>query len=250
MTSDNKKISGQDISDKIIETLESGKRKSLKDINQKILFMDPGIMKYADAYKLQLYFFNKVKDLNGIGIILLLEHTPVITTGNNGITENLLVDEAELNNQGIELINSNRGGDITFHGPGQLVGYPILNLAYFKKDITLYVYNLEQVIIELLKKYGIRGKRVQKHRGVFVNNNKIASIGIRVKRWITMHGFSLNVNVEPAYFDNIIPCGLKNYPQISINNLTEEDISIYDVKQSILLNFHQIFKYPVSTINI
>jgi lipoyl(octanoyl) transferase len=199
----NRYIYHSEDSNKIISAIESNKQNLLKGLGNKILYIDLGILSYMNAYIVQTYLFNTIKENNGIGIILLLEHNPVITIGNNGITKNLLVGKEELNRQDIELINSNRGGDITFHGPGQLVGYPIFNLSYFKKDIQLYVYNIEQVIINLLDIYGIKGIRVPEHRGVFVGSNKIASIGIRIKRWITTHGFSLNVNVNLGYFNNL-----------------------------------------------
>ncbi len=246
---ENKDLYNSGETNNIINALESNNKNLLKDIEKKILYVNLGLLKYMEAYIIQTYLFNIIKENNGIGIILLLEHSPVITTGNNGLTDNLLVNESELKKQNIELIKSNRGGDITFHGPGQLIGYPIFNLSYFKKDITLYVYNIEQVIINLLEKYGIKGKRIPEHRGVFVDNNKIASIGIRIKRWITTHGFSLNVNVDLGYFNNIIACGLKNYPQTSMNNLLKKQIVMDDVKNQTIISFSEIFEYPVYSVN-
>jgi len=213
--------------------------------SSKILYLDLGIIPYNDAYNLQTYFFDQVKLSNCCGVILLLEHIPVITIGNNKKLDSLLVSNTKLKEQNIELVQSNRGGDITFHGPGQIVCYPILNLSYVKKDLSLYVYNLEQLIIEVLNHYGICGTRIDKHRGVFVENYKIASIGVRIKRWITMHGFSLNVDVDLSYFDNIIACGLKKYSQTSMQKILNKDIPINDVKEQILIKFNEVFGLPI-----
>ena len=222
---------------KIINKLQANSRK--------ILYLDLGIISYNDAYKLQTYFFDQVKLSNCCGVILLLEHTPVITIGNNKKLDNLLVSSTKLKERNIELVQSNRGGDITFHGPGQIVCYPILNLSYVKKDLSLYVYNLEQLIIEVLNHYDICGTRIDKHRGVFVENYKIASIGVRIKKWITMHGFSLNVNVDLSYFDNIIACGLKKYSQTSMQKILNKNIPINDVKEQILIKFNEVFGLSV-----
>jgi len=233
-----------------IETIYTQLNSINNSINKKIFSLDLGLISYNDAYNIQTYFFNKIKDSNITGVILLLEHPPVITIGNNGNLDNLLIDKKKLKEQNIELVHSNRGGDITFHGPGQIVCYPILNLSYIKKDVSLYVYNLEQVLIDLLKHYKIQGRRIAKHRGVFVKNYKIASVGIRIKKWITMHGFSLNVNVNLGYFDYIIACGLKNHPQTSIQKILNQTISISDVKEQILLNFSRIFNLPIEKLKL
>ena len=214
--------------------------------SSKVSCLDLGLIPYNDAYNLQTYFFNQIRYSNSLGVILLLEHNPVITIGNNKKLDNLLADSAKLKEQNIELVQSNRGGDITFHGPGQIVCYPILNLSYIKKDLPLYVYNLEQLIIEVLDHYKIHGRRISKHRGVFVENHKIASIGVRIKRWVTMHGFSLNVNVNLDYFSNIIACGLKEYSQTSMQKILNKTISMNDVKEQILLKFNQVFDIPIS----
>jgi len=213
--------------------------------NNKVLFLDLGLISYNDAYNLQTYFFNQIKSSSYPGVILLLEHMPVITVGNNKKLDNLLVDSTRLKEQNIELVQSNRGGDITFHGPGQIVCYPILNLSYIKKDLSLYVYNLEQLIIEVLGHYKIHGRRIAKHRGVFVGNYKIASIGVRIKKWITIHGFSLNVNVNLNYFSNIIACGLKNYSQTSMQKILNKSIPINDVKEQILAKFSKVFNISI-----
>ncbi|MFZ3085482.1 MAG: lipoyl(octanoyl) transferase LipB [Candidatus Hydromicrobium sp.] len=197
------------------------------------------------AYNLQTKLFELIKLKDKPGVILLLEHYPVITIGSNRNTGNLLVSREELRQQDIELVQSTRGGDITLHTPGQIVCYTIFNLALIKKDLTLFVYNLEQVIIDMLASYNIQGTRIDKHRGIFVNNSKIASIGLKIKKWTTFHGFSINVNNNLKYFDNITACGLKYYPQTSIKKISKETIPIYDVKEQLRDSFGNIFKIPV-----
>jgi lipoyl(octanoyl) transferase len=204
--------------------------------------LDLGLIGYDDSFQIQMHLFEKVRTEQIRGLILLLEHYPVITIGNSGKTENLLASKESLEKQGIVLIQSNRGGDITFHGPGQLVCYPIFNLTHLGKDLTLFVWNLEQVIINFLKPYNITGTRIDKLRGVFTGSDKIASIGLRVKKWVTIHGFALNVNIDLNYFNNIIACGLKDYNPTSMQKILNKNIPIGDVKEQVLMNFCKIFK--------
>ena len=165
--------------------------------------------------------------------------------GNNRNRGNILCSEEALKEQGIELIQSNRGGDVTFHGPGQLVCYPVFDLSYFEKDLGKFVYNLEQVIIDVLADYKIKGTRIEKLRGVFVGLGKIASIGIHVKKWITLHGFSLNVNVKLEYFNNIVACGLKDHLPVSIEKLLEKPVTVSNVKEQVIQKFERIFNIEV-----
>jgi len=207
---------------------------------------DLGLIRYSEAFHIQMHLFEKVRMEQIRGLVLLLEHYPVITIGNSGKSGNLLASKESLQEQGIELVQSNRGGDITFHGPGQLVCYPIFNLIHFGKDLTSFVWNLEQVIIDFLDWYGIEGKRVDKLRGVFTGHSKIASIGLHVKKWITIHGFALNVNVELDCFNNIIACGLKDYGQTSMQKILNTAIPVDNVKEQVLQNFCNIFKIKSS----
>jgi lipoyl(octanoyl) transferase len=202
---------------------------------------DLGLIGYNETFRIQMHLFEKVSTEQTRGLILLLEHYPVITIGNSGKRENLLASKESLEKQGIELVQSNRGGNITFHGPGQLVCYPIFNLAYLEKDLALFVWNLEQTIIDSLNHYNIKGTRINKLRGVFTGSNKIASIGLHVKKWITIHGFALNVNVDLSYFSNIVACGLKDYNPTSMQKILNRNIPIGNVKEQVLLNFCKIF---------
>lgn len=213
---------------------------------EEIPCLDLGLIGYDDTFQVQMHLFEKVRTGQIRGLILLLEHYPVITIGNSGKIKNLLAGKESLEKQGIELVQSNRGGDITFHGPGQLVCYPIFNLTHLGKDLTLFVWNLEQVIIDFLKPYNIKGTRIDKLRGVFTGSNKIASIGLHVKKWVTTHGFALNVNVDLDYFNNIVACGLEDYNPTSMQKILNKNIPIGDVKEQVLLSFCKIFKIKSS----
>ena len=213
-----------------------------------ISVFDLGLVPYDKSFQLQLELFELIRKNDLPGVLLLLEHPPVITIGSNRSTENLLAQEDVLSKKGIDLIRSNRGGDITLHAPGQLICYPIFNLKYFKKDLTLFVHNLEEVIIETLNIYNIAGNRIKKHRGVFTGTKKIASIGLRIRKWITMHGLSLNINIDLSFFEYIIACGLKDYPQTSVSEILGKDIPINDVKEPIQKSFENIFNMPFNKI--
>ncbi|MBM3706896.1 MAG: lipoyl(octanoyl) transferase LipB [Actinobacteria bacterium] len=227
------------LTQKITDFLEKNKG------TKKVPCFDLDLINYNTAYNIQLCVFELVKTGYAPGVILLLEHSPVITIGNNRSRNNLLAGEENLKAQGIELVQSNRGGDITFHGPGQLVCYPIFNLNYFDKDLTQFVKNLEQIIIDTLIEYKIKGTRIDKFRGVFVDNYKIASIGLHVKKWVTMHGFSFNININLDYFKNIIACGLKNHAQTSLKKILNHNVSISDVKEQVLEKFAEIFNIKI-----
>ncbi len=215
------------------------------DAQKKLFSFDIGLISYFDAYSLQLKLFELIKSNDKPGIILTLEHYPVITIGSNQNADNLLATKEKLKHKNIELVQSSRGGDITLHAPGQIVCYTILNLTHFKKDLSLFVHNLEQVIIDALAVYNIQGTRINNHRGIFIGNHKIASIGLRVRKWITIHGFSLNVNINLGYFNNIIACGLKNHPQTSMKQILNKTIPVHDVKEQILHSFEENFDIPV-----
>jgi len=211
----------------------------------KIAFADLGLISYGRALDIQLAVFEAVRQNNLAGIILLLEHEPVITIGNNKNIKNILADEKKLKKLGISLVQSDRGGDVTFHGPGQIICYPVFNLNKFSLDLTLFVYNLEQVIINTLKHFGVKGQRIDKLRGVFVEDKKIASIGIHVKKWISYHGFSLNADVNLDHFKHIVACGLKDHAQTSLQELLNRKIKNSELKEIILENFKQVFKIKI-----
>ncbi len=206
-----------------------------------IICFDLGKIAYSQAFQLQQDLYHLVKEKGCLGFLLVLEHPPVITLGSNRSRINLIADQKILQEEKIGFIQSTRGGDITFHGPGQLIAYPILNLALWKKDLTLYVHNLEQIIINTLNTFHIQGSRIGKHRGVFVDQQKIASVGIKIKRWITMHGLALNVSTDLAYFQHIVACGLKQYPPTSMQKKLKRAIPFDDVKERLIVEFGKMF---------
>ncbi len=179
--------------------------------------------------------------------LLLVEHDPVYTLGKNGKEKNLLINEQSLAEKGIEFYHINRGGDITFHGPQQLVGYPILDLDNYKTDLGWYLRSLEEVIILTIGEYGLKGERSKGETGVWLDTNikgrerKICAMGIRCSRWITMHGFALNVNVDLDYFNFITPCGIQNKEVTSLQKELGETISINEVKEKLVKKFELVF---------
>jgi lipoyl(octanoyl) transferase len=179
--------------------------------------------------------------------LLFVEHPPVYTLGKTGHEENVLLDEAELKERGILFVKTNRGGDITFHGPEQIVGYPILDLEKFGTDIGRYLRNLEEIIIRTLADYNILGERSRGETGVWLQpglpgkERKIAAFGVRCSRWITMHGFAFNINTDLQYFDGIIPCGIRNKQVTSLARELGRKINLGEVKGKLKTHFEEVF---------
>jgi lipoyl(octanoyl) transferase len=178
--------------------------------------------------------------------LLLLEHPHVITLGRNGHMENLLAGDQALSAAGISFYPTDRGGDITYHGPGQLVGYPILDLREWKRDVGAYVRALEQVIVDTLADYGIAAGRVPGLTGVWVDGRKIAAIGVHISRWVTSHGFALNVHTDLSYFQYIVPCGLTK-PVTSMAQLGVR-ATLNDVSRTLAEQFGRIFECEMETL--
>ncbi len=198
---------------------------------QKVTIRDLGVVKYVDALAIQTQKFNELIDrkLHGQSntdehVLFLCEHHPVITLGKAANEQNILLSEAFLKEKGIDVFHISRGGDVTFHGPGQITGYPILDLEYFSSDIKLYMRMLEEVMIQTIAEYGIAGYRIPDATGVWVDAKsdkqpkKIAAFGVKTSRWVTMHGFALNVTVDLNYFNYIHPCGFTDKGVTSIQN--------------------------------
>lgn len=173
--------------------------------------------------------------------LILVEHFPVITLGRQGNEEDILASPEFLRQKKISLFHINRGGRVTFHGPGQLVVYPILDLSLDQKDIHQYIRNLEIVVIKSLGKLGIEGRSISGHTGVWVGKKKIASIGIGVKRWITYHGLSLNVNIDLSYFSLINPCGLYENDMTSLAEILGLEVKMDSVKNLFVNSFCEVF---------
>ncbi len=218
----------------------------------KIVLQDLGTKPYKEVWDYQEHLLQqKVKakqnNITKDDYLLFVEHTPVYTLGKNGKEMNLLVNKDFLASKGIEYFHINRGGDITFHGPQQLVGYPILDLDNYKTDLGWYLRSLEEVIILTIKEYGLIGERSKGETGVWLDTNvkskarKICAMGIRCSRWVTMHGFALNVNVDLNYFNYITPCGINDKKVTSIKNEIGYDVSMNEVKEKLIKNFELVF---------
>jgi len=180
--------------------------------------------------------------------LLFCEHNPVYTLGKSGSIEHLLLTEEDLKSENIEFFKINRGGDITYHGPGQLTGYPIFDLDDFFTDVHLYVRKLEEVIIQTIQTYGLKGERLEGYTGVWIKKQdgdfrKICAIGVHLSRWVTMHGFAFNINTDLSYFDKIIPCGIVDKDK-SVTSLARElgyKVNMEEVKRNVYTNFKSIF---------
>ena len=182
--------------------------------------LDLGKSHYNDAWELQKRLQSQRISGQIDDQLLLVEHFPVYTLGKNTPKEHLLTKESD----NISIIQTDRGGDITFHGPGQLVGYPILDLNQYKRSISWYMRELEQLIIDVLKEYDINAGRKKGLTGVWVKGKKIAALGVRISKWVTMHGFSLNINPDLKYYQGIIPCGITEYGVTSMADLLNDDV--------------------------
>jgi lipoyl(octanoyl) transferase len=198
-----------------------------------------GRVDYGTALDLQQRLVAERKEGSIPDQLLLLEHPHVITLGRNGHVENLLAGEEVLRRAGISFYPTDRGGDITYHGPGQLVGYPIVDLREWKRDVGAYVRGVEQAIIDTLADFGISAGRIPKLTGVWVGERKIAAIGVHISRWVTSHGFALNVTTDLSYFQYIVPCGLTK-PVTSMAQLgTRTDLT--EVSRSLAAHYGRVF---------
>ncbi|SFS46331.1 lipoyl(octanoyl) transferase LipB [Lutibacter maritimus] len=227
-------------------------------MHNKIELIDLGEKDYKDTWDYQEKLFQGIVDIkienrkNNTEIVtpnyfLFVEHPHVYTLGKSGDISNLLLNEEQLAQKGATFYKINRGGDITYHGPGQIVGYPILDLDNFFTDIHKYLRFLEEVIIKTLEEYGVNSTRSEGETGVWLDvgtpfARKICALGVRTSRWVTMHGFALNVNANLGYFDNIIPCGIKGKAVTSLEAELNRKVPLEEVKSKILKHFAKLFE--------
>jgi len=231
-------------------------------MNKKVALQDLGLKDYKEAWDYQELLFQKTLDikiknrreessLTTPNHFLFVEHPHVYTLGKSGDIDNLLVDEKFLEQKGATFYKINRGGDITYHGPGQIVGYPILDLDNFFTDIHKYLRLLEEMVILTLAEYGLKAERSKGETGVWLDvgtpfARKICAMGVRASRWVTMHGFALNVNSDLGYFDLMIPCGIKGKAVTSLNvELGKKEVSMDEVKEKLLNHFSQLFEAEI-----
>ena len=232
-------------------------------MNKKVQIQDLGLKDYKETWDYQEELFQGILDMKSQNrkdeanqketpnYFLVVEHPHVYTLGKSGHMENMLLNEDQLKVKNATFYKINRGGDITYHGPGQIVGYPILDLDNFFTDIHKYLRFLEEVIIKTLADYGLKGERSEGETGVWLDvgtpfARKICAMGVRASRWVTMHGFALNVNADLGYFDNIIPCGIRGKAVASLNvELGVEKVNEEEVKEKILNYFKEMFEAEV-----
>jgi lipoyl(octanoyl) transferase len=206
-------------------------------VSDTIEIMDLGKCSYADAWDFQREV-HKRRKLQTIGdTLILVEHEPVYTLGKNADENHILQHFPK----GVKTYRIERGGDVTYHGPGQIVGYPILNLRDYKTSVSWYMRQLEEVIIMTLREYDINSERKDGLTGVWVEDEKIAALGVRISRWITMHGFALNVNTDLSFYEGIIPCGIIDYGITSMAKILKGQVDFEDVKKTITSIFRQHF---------
>ena len=225
-------------------------------MNSKVFFEDLGLIDYKKAWDYQETIFseillqkskNRKENLNlpTDNYLFFCEHYHVYTLGKSGDEQNLLVNESYLKSRGASFYKINRGGDITYHGPGQIVGYPVIDLENFFTDINKYLRSIEEVVILTLKEWGVQSERSKGETGVWIDAGKttarkICAIGVRTSRWVTMHGFALNVNTDLSYFQNIVPCGIDK----SVTSLQKElgrEVDFKQVQKSLKNNFRSVF---------
>lgn len=211
-------------------------------------YIDLDFIEYDKAWDLQKEIF-KLRTGDEINdTFFLLEHPHTYTLGKTADKKNLISNEAFLNKYGIKIYDIDRGGDITYHGPGQIVGYPIIKLSNWKEDTHLYLRNLEQIIIDVCSDYGLQTGRIDDLTGVWIEDRKIAAIGIKVSRWVTMHGFAFNINTDLNLFNGIIPCGITDKKVTSLQHELGKEITINEVKENLVEKFKSAFSYDTYSI--
>lgn len=231
-------------------------------MNKIVKIKELGLLDYAQAFEIQTVLFDEILRIKSDNInhnttnptpnyFLLVEHPPVYTLGKNGDINNLLLTKTELEKRAISFHQSNRGGDITFHGPGQIVGYPILDLHNFFSDIHEYMRMLEEVMIATIAEYNLKGERSEGETGVWLDvgtpfARKICALGVKTSRWVTMHGFALNVNTNLGYFDHIIPCGIRGKAVTSLEAELGKPMATEEVKAKIKFHFERLFQATIA----
>lgn len=216
---------------------------------KKLFVVSLGRTKYADAWELQRRIFTARLEHRIDDVLLLTEHDHVYTLGKAADDNHLLAKNEELSKKGVDVFWIDRGGDITYHGPGQIVGYPIIDLNQHYNDIHRYLRDIEEAIIRTLADYGIAAGREPEFTGVWVKEEKIAAIGVKVSKWVTMHGFALNVNTDLSYFDRIIPCGIFHKGVTTLRQILGTDVTLEDVHQKLMNHFATLFHWDVKQIS-
>lgn len=202
--------------------------------------LDLGRKSYSDTLAIQLATFDEV-EAGGPDTLILVEHDPVLTLGANFHESNLLFTREEYEARGIEVTRTDRGGDVTYHGPGQLVIYPIFNVAHHGRDLHRWMRDLEETMIVVTRAFGLEPRRFAPHTGVWIGDRKIAAIGVKMRRWINLHGIALNVEQTPAAFSLIVPCGIQGFGVTSLSEELGRSVSLAEARTTTLRAFEQVF---------
>lgn len=212
-------------------------------MHRTLLILKLGTEPYKKIWDLQHQIHRMRVNSQINDVLILLQHNHVYTLGKVAKKNHLLLDEKLLIEQGIDLFEIDRGGDITYHGPGQIVGYPIIKLNELYEDVHRYLRELEEVIIRVLNEYNVRAYRIPEYTGVWVNDEKISAIGIKISRWVTMHGFAFNINTDLEFFDKIIPCGIFDKGITSLKKVLGKNVDLDEVENFLIKHFVDVFKY-------
>jgi len=209
-----------------------------------------GLIEYGKAYELQknLHYQRVTEEIPDV--LLLLEHPPTITIGKSGAVDNVLVAREYLDREGVSLFFVDRGGDATYHGPGQIVGYPIMDLRLRRKDIRKFVHDIEEAIILTMRDFSIYPGRDDSHPGVWIEKEELAAIGLGVRRWVSMHGFAINVNPNMRHFSLINPCGFSDRRATSMSEILGKTMPIDAVLERLILNFSEVFDFPARLMTV
>lgn len=211
--------------------------------HKKLSIIDLGLQPYRPVWDLQRKLQRQRIEQQILDTLIFVEHHPVYTIGKNGSDLHVIAGNDFLQAHGIEVVQVDRGGDVTYHGPGQLVGYPIFDLHQHKQSVSWYMRSLEELFIQVLSNYHIKGERSEGYTGVWVRNEKIVALGVRISRWVTMHGFAFNVNTNLAHFGGIIPCGIFHQGVTSLEKLLGQPVNMDEVKQLVVQAFQQVFDF-------
>ena len=219
-------------------------------MTNEILIVDLGTIAYQEAWDLQHRIHEAKQAGLASDVFLLLEHPHIFTLGKNAKKENILVSESALKDEGIDCVSIERGGDVTYHGPGQLIGYPIFFIEARKLKVVDFVDRLEEVMIRVLQSYGLPAERNPLNRGVWVKSSKLGFVGIALRRGITLHGFALNVAPKLSYYNMIYSCGLKGIEIVSLSSLLRKSISMEEVKKKTIASFEDVFALKTEQISL
>ncbi len=211
--------------------------------NDILWVVDVGRQPYKPVWDFQKRL-NTLRQMEKIpDTLILVEHHPVYTIGKNGSDLHVVATDTFLKDRGIEVVHVDRGGDVTYHGPGQLVGYPIFNLHYHRESVSWFMRQLEEVFIRLLQIYGIVARREDGYTGVWVGDDKIVALGVRIRKWVTMHGFAFNVQTDLSFYEGIIPCGIFHKGVTSLHQLLDEPPTLADIKPQVVQQFQDVFGF-------